>query len=143
MPPTPQQDPPLSQSPILLFDGVCNVCDAIVRFILRHDRKRRFRFASMQSEPGQRLLRDHGFSTERFDTVVLLWQGKAEVASSAAFQVARLLGPPWSLASAFSWLPTSLTDALYRAFARSRYRLFGRRDQCRIPTPEERQRFLV
>lgn len=129
--------------PILLFDGVCNLCNGLVQFVIRRDpAPARFRFAALQSEAGQRLLREHGMSTSDLDTFMMIADGVAHVRSTAALNVLKRLGLPWSLASIFIAVPRPMRDAVYRWIARNRYRWFGRREACMVPTPELRSRFL-
>lgn len=127
---------------ILLFDGICASCNFIVDFILKRDKDRRFRFASLQSKAGKALLREHHLAVDSMDTLVLIDGGRAYTYSTAAFRVFRALGWPWKALFILSLLPTNLTDAFYRLYARNRYRLFGKRAACRVPAPEERELFL-
>jgi len=127
---------------ILLFDGVCNLCNAAVGFILERDRRRRFRFASLQSEAGRRLLERHDLDADELSSLVLVEEGRAHVKSAGALRLARGLGLPWSLLYVFILLPRPLRDALYSLVARNRYRWFGRREACMMPTPERLERFL-
>lgn len=138
---------------IVLFDGVCNFCDASVNFVIEHDREGYFKFAPLQSEEGQLLSAEHGLSPETgekpdrddlipIDSVILVEDGKAYTYSTAALRIARRLGKPWSWLYAFILVPKPLRDLFYRLFARYRYRMFGRKDECMIPTPEVRARFL-
>ena len=128
--------------PVVLFDGVCSFCDASVQFIIDRDPAAQFRFATLQSDIGVRLAADAGICTAGLDTLVLVTERGAHVRSDAVIEIARRLGPPWSLAAAFKVLPRPIRDAAYRLVARHRFRLFGRLDACRIPTPELRARFL-
>ncbi len=132
----------MSESAIVLFDGVCNLCNSTVQFVLRRDRRQRFLFAPLQSEKGRDLLQRHGLSPDFLDSFVLVEQGRVFTSSSAALRIARGLPGLWPLLYAFIAVPRFLRDAVYRWIARNRYRWFGRRDSCRIPTPEERSRFL-
>ncbi len=128
--------------PILLFDGVCNLCNRSVQFVIRHDAAERFRFAALQSNFGKELLEKHGLSPNDLDTVVLIHKGRAATRSDAALKVLHLLGWPWSMAAVFLMLPKGIRDAVYRQIARNRYRWFGQQEQCMIPTPELTSRFL-
>jgi predicted DCC family thiol-disulfide oxidoreductase YuxK len=128
--------------PILLFDGVCNFCNGSVNFVIDHDRTGRFRFASLQSESGRALLRAHGLSDLPLSTMVLIDAGKAYTGSDGVLRTARCLGGPFRLLWAFELVPRALRDPLYRAVARRRYRLFGKSEQCRVPAPDIRARFL-
>lgn len=127
---------------ILLFDGVCNLCNGIVQFIIKHDPNAKFKFASLQSETGQALLRMFGLKTDDFDTFVLVRGEKYFVRSSAVLRVLDELGGIWKLFYVFIFLPAPLRDFFYNAIANSRYKLFGRRESCMVPTAELKQRFL-
>lgn len=133
---------------IVLFDGVCNLCTGSVRFLLRRDRRRRLRFASLQSPAGQALLARNGVAEAMgagsggLETLVVLEAGRARVRSDAALLLARRLPWPWPMLAVFLALPRPLRDALYRFVARHRYRWFGRTETCMVPTPEMTGRFL-
>jgi len=131
-----------ASSSIVLFDGVCNLCDSTVLFVIDRDPEGRFRFASLQSEVGARLLAEHDLPEDTLDTFVLIEDGRAFVRSTAALRVARRLPFPWWLLGAFLLVPAALRDPVYRWVARNRYRWFGTRESCRVPTPELRERFL-
>ncbi|MBD8525987.1 thiol-disulfide oxidoreductase DCC family protein [Pseudomarimonas arenosa] len=127
---------------IIVFDGVCHLCNAWVQFLLRFDRAEQFRFASMQSDSGRRLLTEHGLNPDDPNSFLLLSEGRARTDSDAILHVLHLLGGVWRLSAVFRLIPVALRDPLYRWIARNRYRLFGRRDTCLLPTPETAQRFL-
>ena len=130
----------------VLFDGVCNLCNGFVQFIIRHDAAGRYRFAALQSEAGQALLAAHGVApatlTTDPDSVVLLSGGRLYSHSTAVLRIARGLGGAWRLAAGAEVLPRALRDAVYRFIARNRYRWFGRQESCMLPTPELKARFL-
>ena len=128
--------------PILLFDGVCNLCDHSVQFVLDHDPRDVFRFASLQSEVGKALLGTCGLDPEALDSVVLVDDGVCYVRSEAAWRIATRLDAPWRWLAATRVIPRGLRDVVYDWVARNRYRWFGTREACRIPTPETRARFL-
>ena len=130
-------------SNIILFDGVCNLCNGFVQFIIRHDPAGRFHFAALQSEAGQALLAAHGLApvTEP-ESVLLLSGGRLYSHSAAVLGIARGLGWPWQLAGVGEVLPRAWRDALYRFVARNRYRWFGRQESCMLPTPALKSRFL-
>ncbi len=138
----PGGQPLLPCHPVLLFDGVCSLCDASVQFVIDRDQTALFRFASLQSEVGQRLAAEHGLAVGDLDTVMLIADGRAFVRSDAVIGVAARLGRPWSWLRIMRAVPRPLRDALYRFVARNRLHWFGRRDDCRIPTPDLRARFL-
>ena len=127
---------------IVLFDGVCSLCDGLVQFLIRHDPAGRLRFCAMQSDAGRALLASRGFDPDALDTFVVLDGSRNLTRGDAALAIARLLPAPWSWLSAGRVLPRALRDALYRIVAGNRYAWFGRRDTCLIPTPEVRSRFL-
>jgi len=129
--------------PIVLFDGVCNFCNASVNWTIHHDRRAVFRFAPLQSPAGARLQREHGLELTALDTLVLVEAGRAYRKSTAALRILRRLGSPWPLLFAFIVVPRPLRDFAYSAFARRRYRWFGRKDTCTVPTPEVHDRFLI
>ena len=128
--------------PVILFDGVCGLCDRWVSFVLKRDRRCTFRFAALQSEAGASLLRAHGLPRDQLSSVVLIAGGRAYLKSAAILEMLRGLGLPWSLAVAGAALPVGFRDRLYDFVARNRYEWFGRTDTCRIPSPAERARFL-
>lgn len=124
--------------PVILFDGVCNLCNGAVNWVIARDREQVFRFASLQSAAAQRLLA----GADVPDSVVLVDGDGIHTRSAAALRIARRMGLPWSLAAAAMILPERWRDAIYSWIARNRYRWFGRRDTCRLPTPELAGRFL-
>lgn len=128
--------------PILLFDGVCNLCNSSVDFIVRRDPKGLVKFASLQSRTGRQLLRMAGLPTDYDASLVLVEGDRFSTSSDAALGVARYLTAPWSWAAIFRVVPRSIRDAVYRWISRNRYNWFGKRDTCRIPTPDERERFI-
>ncbi len=129
---------------VVLFDGVCNVCNPAVDFILRHDPQGHFRFASLQSDAGRAALADSGEVPEdEIRTIILIEDGRLFRESTAALRIAGRLTGPWSLLYyLLTGVPRPLRDGAYRWFARNRYRWFGKRDTCRLPEPEIRARFL-
>jgi predicted DCC family thiol-disulfide oxidoreductase YuxK len=130
---------------VVLFDGVCNLCTWAVQFIIKHDPEGYFRFASLQSEYAQSLLRAHGVNITldgRDDTVALIEDGRVYTHSDAGLRIARHLTGPVRLAAVLIVLPRFVRDAVYRLIARSRYHVFGRQDVCWMPTPELKARFL-
>ena len=128
---------------VILFDGVCNLCNGFVQFVIRHDPPGRFRFASFQSAAGQELLLAHGLSPVVTPETVLLIEAPGQVSthSTAALRILRRLRG-WSWLGAGLLVPRLLRDAVYRLIARNRYRWFGQRAACMVPTPALRQRFL-
>jgi predicted DCC family thiol-disulfide oxidoreductase YuxK len=127
---------------VILFDGVCNLCNGFVQFVIARDPAGRFQFAALQSDSARRLLaRLDGFSGVR-DSVVLVDGGRVYTRSSAVLRIARGLRFPWPLARALIVVPRPLRDWVYDLVARHRYRWFGRKDVCMMPTTEMRARFL-
>lgn len=125
-----------------MFDGVCRLCTGTVLFVIRRDRRKRFRFASMQSRLGQELLRRFGLSPDTLTTFVLVEAGEHFTKSTAALRVAAGLGGGWPLASVLLAVPRPIRDAVYDWVAKNRYRWFGRLDQCLVPVPDVRDRFI-
>lgn len=136
--------PPMSTAPpaIIVFDGVCNLCSRWVRFLLPRDRRGRFRFATMQSAAGGRLLAQHGLDPDDPVSILFLDAGRAYTDSAAILRVLTRLGGAWRLAAAGYIVPHPFRDALYRWVARRRYRWFGKRDTCFVPAPDAAARFL-
>jgi predicted DCC family thiol-disulfide oxidoreductase YuxK len=134
--------PEAGPEPVVLFDGVCNLCNASVDFLLRRDASARFRFAPLQSAFAARLLAEHGLAGETLASIVLIEGGRAFTRSEAALRIAALLPGPWPVLGVLRAVPRRLRDTAYDLLARRRYRWFGRRPACRTPTPEERARFL-
>jgi predicted DCC family thiol-disulfide oxidoreductase YuxK len=131
----------MEPSPILFFDGVCNLCNGAVRFIIRHDKKGFFRFASLQSEAAQRMLPEYG-DLKKFDSVILLENGQLFQKSAAVLKVLNHLPWYWKWTQVFWIIPKSIRDVVYDGIANNRYRWFGKRDTCMIPTLELAARFL-
>ena len=127
---------------IILFDGVCNFCSASINFVIDHDVERRFRFASLRSDIGQRILTENSRSVSDFDTVLLIREGKLVEKSTAALEIARYLRG-WTWLYTFRFIPRFIRDAIYNLIAKNRYNIFGKSESCRIPTPEERSLFVV
>jgi predicted DCC family thiol-disulfide oxidoreductase YuxK len=125
---------------LVLFDGVCNVCNALILFVIDRDPEEQFVFAALSSELGQRVLQEHGI--EDLESVVLVENGQAYSRSTAILRILTRLRGPWFLLWAGFVLPRGLRDVLYRWFARHRYAWFGKSEQCRVPTPELRRRFV-
>lgn len=129
--------------PIILFDGVCNLCNASVQFVIRHDPQARFKFAALQSATAEKLLQNCAFDRASLDSVILVEDGHVYIESDAALRIARKLGGGWWLLAGFSIVPRPIRDAVYRFIARNRYRWFGKQESCMMPTPDLRARFLA
>ncbi len=130
------------EAPILVFDGVCNICSFGVRIVLRADRDGVFRFAFGQGETGSALKQAYGLPEGDLENVVLIEDGRCYTKSDAVLEVARRLPLPWKLLLAFRIVPRALRDPFYSLVARNRYRWFGRRQDCFTPSPQHRARFL-
>ena len=128
--------------PLVLYDGVCNLCARSVRFVVRHDRAGVFRFASIQSPLGQELYRRHGLDPEAMPSFLVISGGRAFVRSDGALEVLRRCGGIWACVAWLRWIPRWARDPMYDWVARNRYRWFGRAETCLIPSPELRARFL-
>lgn len=124
----------------MLYDGVCGLCNRSVQWILTHDNKEQFRFATLQGEMAEQWLKK--LPTEVEESVVLVYRNQIYTASSAAFKIAKLLGGWPRLLAVFSVLPQRLTDRVYKWIARNRYRWFGKFDTCPLPNEKVRSRFL-
>jgi predicted DCC family thiol-disulfide oxidoreductase YuxK len=129
-------------SAVIVFDGVCVLCNGWVRFLLRHDRRGRYRFAAMQGETGRALLLAHGLDADDPVSFLLVEDGIAWADTEAIARVLSGLGGAWRAATLLRALPRGQRDRLYRGLARNRYRIFGRYDRCMIPAPEHVARFL-
>jgi predicted DCC family thiol-disulfide oxidoreductase YuxK len=131
-------------NPIIFFDGVCNLCNGFVQFVIRHDKKKSFLFAPLQSAAGKQALAEVGATYKRVpDSVILLYRGQYFVKSAAALQIFGLLGGAWPILKMFNAVPLALRDGVYGIIARNRYKWFGKKDACMIPTPELKARFLA
>ena len=127
---------------VIYFDGVCALCNGLVDFVIRRDRRRRYRYATLQSERGQRLLRSMQLPTDELETFILHEKGKGCVRSTAALRIFKSLPHLWPLLYLFIVVPRPLRDAVYGWIGKRRYRFFGRRAACRLPSEEERHLFL-
>lgn len=128
--------------PILLFDGVCRLCNAWVDFVLEHDRKGAVRLAALQSVAAQKLVRRYGSGQEPADSVLLIKAGRMYEKSEAILQLASTLGGIWKILLVGHAVPRAWRDRLYDVVARNRFRWFGRRETCRLPDPEQLHRFV-
>ena len=127
---------------IILFDGVCNFCNSSINFVIDHDPEKHFKFAPLQSEIGQSILTQFNKSTSDFDSVILLKNNQLYQKSEAALEITKHLSGFWKYLSVFKIFPTFFLNFFYDIIAKNRYRIFGKADSCRMPTPELRERFL-
>lgn len=128
--------------PVIVFDALCVLCSRHAQFVLRHDRSGRFLLASMQSEAGAAIYSSSGIDPANPDTLILVDEGRALRDSDAILAIWRGLGWPWRVIGAFGIVPRALRDPVYRWVARHRYRLFGRRETCWVPSAAQRSRIL-
>jgi len=128
---------------LILFDGVCNLCNASVVYIIKHDKKDRFRFAPLQSGIGKKIIKEHQIDTNKMDSILLYSQEKGIVyKSTAALHIAKGLGFPQNLMSIFFIVPPFIRNWVYDFIARNRYKWYGKKDSCMIPTPELQTKFI-
>jgi len=127
---------------IILFDGVCNLCNSSVNFIIDNDKRNIFKFASLQSETGSELMKKHNLTSKDIDSVILIDADRAYIKSDAALRIAAELGGIYKLISYLRFIPKFIRDFFYDIIAKNRYRWFGKKDSCRIPTPELKSKFL-
>ncbi|TRZ66373.1 thiol-disulfide oxidoreductase DCC family protein [bacterium] len=127
---------------LILFDGVCNFCNEGVNFVIDRDKNNVFKFASLQSETGQKILKENNLPLNNFSTFLLLQKGKLYDKSTAALKVTRNLNGLWKLLFVFIIVPPFIRNFFYNLIARNRYKWFGKRDSCRIPSPDERNKFI-
>lgn len=127
---------------LILFDGKCHFCDSSVQFIIKRDQYAQFSFASLQSETGQKILKDYHLNND-LDSMLLIEDGKAFVKSTAALHIAKHLDGLWKWSYMFILIPSFIRDIFYHMLAKNRYKWFGRKESCEIPSPEMRKRFLT
>ncbi len=132
----------MKQDNIVLFDGVCNLCDGLVQFLIKRDRKLRMKFAALQSEVGASILQQHNLPLENFDSFVYLRKGKLFQKSSAGLWVLFDLGGFWRLLFIFYIIPWFIRDWVYLLVSKNRYRIWGKKESCMMPDPKFKARFL-
>lgn len=131
-----------ANNPVVLFDGVCNLCSSSVQFIIRHDPKKQFRYASLQSEFGQQVMTHFGLPSNQLNSFILLEGDKIYIKSSGALRIAKRLNSLWPLLYGFIVIPPFIRNAVYTFIANNRYKWFGKKEACWLPTPELRNLFL-
>ena len=127
---------------LILFDGVCNLCNGFVKFLIKRDPAGKFRFASLQSDFGRSQLIRFNLNPDLLHSVIVIEGDNVLQRSDAALRIVTQLGGPWKILNALKIFPRFLRDALYNVVARNRYKVFGKRDSCMIPTPELKARFI-
>lgn len=127
---------------IVLFDGVCNLCQSSVQFLLKHDKKGKLKYASLQSKFGKELLQKYKIDTNKVDSIVFVSNGKAFIESSAALKIAGFLNFPLNALQVFWIVPKFIRDRIYKWVARNRYKWFGKEETCMLPTEDISARFL-
>lgn len=128
---------------IILFDGVCNLCDNTVQFIIRHDKHDVFRFVAIQSEIGQKIINYLGIDTSKTDSIILYEPGNAYYyKAEAALKIARELGGIYGIIASLSILPNFIKNSVYDYIAKNRYKWYGKKEECMIPTPKMKAKFL-
>ena len=132
-----------TKKPLVLFDGVCNLCNASVKYIIKHDKKDVFRFTALQSEVGQKIVKEFNIDTIKTDSIIL-YSEKKEIyyKSTAALKIASHLGFPLNLLIVFFIVPPCIRNWVYNYIAKNRYVWYGKRETCMIPTPELRKKFI-
>lgn len=127
---------------LILYDGVCNLCNHAVQTVLRNDRRKKFRFAALQGEIAKQLLQQYHLPVQKNDSFVLIDNGRVYERSSAALKVAKNLDGLWPLLYIFIIVPSFIRDAVYNLIAKNRYKWFGRNDNCLLPSPDYKERFI-
>ena len=133
----------LENKKIILFDGVCNLCNGSIRFVIKRDKKDRFRYAALQSEIGRKLASERNIDISKVDSIILIEPGVAYFTKSeAALKIGQSLGGIWMFVAVFNLIPSGLLNIVYDFIAKNRYRWFGKKEVCMIPTPELKAKFL-
>ncbi len=132
----------MNQHSIILFDGVCNLCNGAVQFVIKHDKQKHFMFASLQSDAGQQLLKQHQLPQQNFNSFILIENNKAFIKSTAALMVAKQLSGIIKLLYGFIIVPPFIRNSVYNFIAKNRYKWFGKKDTCMMPTQNLTSRFL-
>lgn len=128
-------------TPVILFDGVCNLCNHSVQFVIKRDKEAKFSFASLQSETGKKILEQFHLPSDKFNSFILYEDGKIYTHSTGALRMlSQLKG--WKWTGALKYVPRFIRDGVYNLVAKNRYKWFGKKDECMVPTPELKSRFL-
>jgi len=131
-----------NDQPLILFDGVCNLCNSTVQFVIKRDQMKQFHFASLQGETGQELLKKYNLFEEDMNSFLLLEGNHLYTRSTAALRVLKKMNGGWQLLYAFIIVPEFIRNSVYNWIARNRYKWFGKRNECMVPLPELKERFL-
>jgi predicted DCC family thiol-disulfide oxidoreductase YuxK len=131
-----------TQAPLILFDGVCNLCNAWMRFVIRRDRAGIFRFAAQQSPIGQAIIEEHLSGATQLSSVILIEGDSIYIESDAVLQILARLSPPWSWVAFLRIIPRRIRDVCYRFVVHHRYQWFGRTEVCQVPSVDIRSRFI-
>jgi predicted DCC family thiol-disulfide oxidoreductase YuxK len=132
----------VNESAIILFDGVCNLCNGSVQLVIKNDPKKKFRFAALQSDQGKAILKAYGLSESALSSIILIQEHNVYMRSTAALKVAGQLSGIIKLLYAFIIVPAFIRDAVYDGIAKNRYKWFGKKETCMIPTAELQSRFI-
>lgn len=128
---------------IVLFDGICNLCNSTVQFIIKRDKNNVFKFSSLQSEFGQNFLEERNLSSTDFNSIILYESGVAYYTKSTAIlKIVQKLGFPYKILSVFLLIPSPIRDSIYSLLSKNRYHLFGKKDSCMVPTAENKKKFI-
>lgn len=128
---------------IILFDGICNLCNSSIQFVIKHDAKNMYQFATLQSDAAIALLKERGIDSSKTDSIILIDPNTAYYTrSTAALEIGKSFGGGWRLLGIFKWVPGPIRDWVYDVVAKNRYKWFGKQNECMIPTPELRSKFL-
>jgi predicted DCC family thiol-disulfide oxidoreductase YuxK len=133
----------IENNKIILFDGVCNLCNSAVQYVIEHDKNNVFKFAALQSAIGEKLMKERGIDASQIDSIILIEQGVAYYTkSTAALKIARSFGGIWQLAGVFQWIPEKIRDWVYDYIANNRYKWYGKKEACMVPDPALKSKFL-
>ncbi|MGK0289991.1 MAG: putative DCC family thiol-disulfide oxidoreductase YuxK [bacterium] len=135
-------EPNIDQYPILIFDGVCHLCNRSVQFVLKRNSQKNIFFASLQSEIGKSLFEQYQIDAEKIDSLVVIHNKKVFIESDAVFYLCQFLDSLWPLLRIFRWIPKWVRNSVYRWVATNRYRFFGKGEQCMFLNSDEKQQFL-
>jgi predicted DCC family thiol-disulfide oxidoreductase YuxK len=132
----------MKQQPVILFDGVCNFCNSSVNFVIKKDKHAVIQFAPLQSDKGRLFLRQYNYPENNLNSFIFIEEGKLYTRSTAALKVSRYLKGLWPVCYGLIIVPKFIRDGIYNWIAKNRYKWFGKKEQCMIPSPEVRKRFL-